>query len=116
MLAFGVFTFLQGLSQSTGWAPLTKNISNWFSLRERGVVMGWWATNYTIGGLIGAPFAGLMAVYFGGWRFAFFLPAIVLAIIMILFFLLQKNQPEDIDLPPIEEYHKMEPASEDVPK
>lgn len=115
MLAFGVFALLQGLSQSTGWAPLAKNISNWFSLRERGVVIGWWATNYTIGGLIGAPFAGLMAVYFGGWRFAFFLPAIVLAVIMILFFLLQKNRPQDIDLPPIEEYHKEEPASEEVP-
>ena len=115
MLAFGVFALLQGLSQSTGWAPLAKNISNWFSLRERGVVIGWWATNYTIGGLIGAPFAGLMAVYFGGWRFAFFLPAIVLAVIMILFFLLQKNRPQDIGLPPIEEYHKEEPASEEVP-
>ena len=115
MLAFGVFALLQGLSQSTGWAPLAKNITNWFSLRERGVVMGWWATNYTIGGLIGAPFAGLMAVYFGDWRFAFFLPAIVLAVIMILFFLLQRNRPQDMRLPPIEEYHKEEPVSEDLP-
>ncbi|MCH6574975.1 MAG: MFS transporter [Bacteroidetes bacterium] len=114
MLAFGVFALLQGLSQSTGWAPLAKNITNWFSLRERGVVMGWWATNYTIGGLIGAPFAGLMAVYFGDWRFAFFIPAIVLAVIMILFFLLQKNRPQDMGLPPIEEYHKEEPVSEEV--
>jgi len=114
MLAFGVFSVLQGLSQSTGWAPLAKNITNWFSLRERGVVMGWWATNYTIGGLIGAPFAGLMALYFGGWRFAFFIPAIVLAVIMILFFLLQKNRPQDMGLPPIEDYHKEEPASEEV--
>ena len=114
MLAFGVFALLQGLSQSTGWAPLAKNITNWFSLRERGVVMGWWATNYTIGGLIGAPFAGLMAVYFGGWRFAFFIPAIVLAVITILFFLLQKNKPQDMGLPPIEEYHKEEAASEEI--
>ncbi|MCH9028524.1 MAG: MFS transporter, partial [Bacteroidetes bacterium] len=114
MLAFGVFALLQGLSQSTGWAPLAKNITNWFSLRERGVVMGWWATNYTIGGLIGAPFAGLMAVYFSDWRFAFFLPAIVLAVILILFFLLQKNRPQDMGLPPIEEYHKEEPASEEI--
>ncbi len=114
MLAFGVFALLQGLSQSTGWAPLAKNITNWFSLKERGVVMGWWATNYTIGGLIGAPFAGLMAVYFVDWRFAFFIPAIVLAVIMILFFLLQKNRPQDMGLPPIEDYHKEEPASKEV--
>jgi len=110
VLAFGVFALLQGLSQSTGWAPLAKNITNWFSLRERGVVMGWWATNYTIGGLVGAPFAGLMAVYFGGWRFAFFMPALALSVVLILFYLLQKNSPQDVGLPTIEKYHR-EPGS-----
>jgi OPA family glycerol-3-phosphate transporter-like MFS transporter len=105
VLAFGVFALVQGLSQSTGWAPLSKNITNWFSLRERGVIMGWWSTNYTIGGLVGAPLAGFMAVYFGGWRYAFFLPALILTIILVLFFLLQKNRPEDLGFPPIEEYH-----------
>ena len=114
MLAFGVFALLQGLSQSTGWAPLTKNITNWFSLKERGVVMGWWATNYTIGGLIGAPLAGLAAAYFLDWRYAFFIPAIVLAVILILFFILQKNKPEDIGLPTIEEYHNEEPPSKEA--
>lgn len=108
VLAFGVFALIQGLSQSTGWAPLAKNISNWFSMRERGVIMGWWATNYTIGGLLGAPLAGFAALYFGGWRFAFFVPALVLLIIVILFFLLQKNRPQDLGLPPIEVYHEEE--------
>jgi OPA family sugar phosphate sensor protein UhpC-like MFS transporter len=114
MLAFGVFALLQGLSQSTGWAPLAKNITNWFSLRERGVVMGWWATNYTIGGLVGAPLAGLAAAYYLDWRYAFFVPAIILAVIMILFFLLQKNKPEDIGLPTIEEYHNEDQLSKDT--
>ncbi|MEN8191637.1 MAG: MFS transporter [Bacteroidota bacterium] len=106
MLAFGVFALVQGLSQSTGWAPLAKNITKWFSLHERGVVMGWWATNYTIGGLIGAPIAGLAASYFLDWRFAFFIPALILLVILILFYIFQKNSPEDVGLPLIEEYHK----------
>lgn len=105
VLAFGVFALFQGLSQSTGWAPLAKNITNWFSLRERGVIMGWWATNYTIGGLVGGLFAGAMADFFG-WRYAFFLPALVLAVVLVLFFLLQKNRPQDLGLPAIEEYHR----------
>jgi OPA family sugar phosphate sensor protein UhpC-like MFS transporter len=105
VLAFGVFSFVQGLSQSTGWAPLSKNISNWFSLRERGVIMGWWATNYTIGGLIGAPLAGYMADYFNDWRYAFIMPAVVLLFIAIMFIILQKNRPEDVDFPSIEDYH-----------
>ncbi len=106
MLAFGVFSLIQGLSQSTGWAPLAKNITNWFSLRERGVVMGWWATNYTIGGLVGAPIAGLAAAYFLDWRYAFFIPALILFGVVILFYILQKNKPEDVGLPTIEEYHR----------
>jgi len=106
VLAFGVFSFIQGLSQSTGWAPLSKNISNWFSLRERGVVMGWWATNYTIGGLISAPIAGFAADYFNDWRFAFFIPAVLLLIVAILFIIVQKNRPQDVGLPSIEAYHR----------
>jgi len=106
MLAFGVFALIQGLSQSTGWAPLAKTITKWFSLKERGIVMGWWATNYTIGGLIGAPIAGLAAAYFLDWRYAFFIPALILLGILILFYFIQKNKPEDVGLPPIEEYHK----------
>ena len=52
-----------------------------------------------------------MAVYFGGWRYAFFMPAVVLAVILVLFFLLQKNRPQDVGLPTIEEYHG-EPGSD----
>lgn len=114
MLAFGVFSLIQGLSQSTGWAPLAKTITKWFSLKERGIVMGWWATNYTIGGLIGAPIAGLAAAYFLDWRYAFFIPAIILLGILVLFYFIQKNKPEDVGLPPIEEYHKEKNSVEGI--
>jgi OPA family sugar phosphate sensor protein UhpC-like MFS transporter len=46
--------------------------------------------------------------YFGGllgWRFAFFAPSIVLGIVWVLFLWLQRNRPEDVGLPPIEDYH-----------
>ena len=99
-----LFFSIQGLCQSTGWAPLTKNISAFFSQRERGTVMGLWCTNYAIGGLIASPFAG----YFGqrwGWRWAFFAPAAALFLIWLLFYFFQRNRPEDVGLPPIEKYH-----------
>ena len=113
MLAFGVFALIQGLSQSTGWAPLAKNITNWFSLKERGVVMGWWATNYTIGGLIGAPIAGLAAAYFLDWRYAFFIPALILLVILVLFYFFQVNKPQDVGLPSIEDYHRESAKSDE---
>lgn len=96
---------LQGFFQSTGWAPLAKNLANFFSRRERGVVMGVWCTNYALGGLVASIFAGFVGQLLG-WRWAFFLPAALLGIIALLFFLLQRNRPEDVGLPPIETYHQ----------
>jgi OPA family sugar phosphate sensor protein UhpC-like MFS transporter len=103
-LAIGVLFAIQGLWQSSGWAPLAKNVGEFFSQRERGSIMGFWCTNYALGGFVASVLAGFAAQRFG-WRYAFFVPAFVLFIIWILFFLLQRNRPEDVGLPPIEEYH-----------
>ena len=105
IVLFGILFFFQGACQSTGWAPLTKNISYWFSQHERGRVFGFWTTNYAVGGMVASAFAGYMALHFGNWRFAFFSCSLVLAVIWLLFFLIQKDRPEDVDLPEIEDYH-----------
>ena len=71
---------------------------------ERGTIMGLWCTNYAVGGLVASIYAG----YFGGWlgwRYAFFVPAGTLLAITVLFFVFQRNRPEDVGLPTIEEYH-----------
>jgi OPA family sugar phosphate sensor protein UhpC-like MFS transporter len=104
-ILFGVLFFLQGLCQSSGWAPLTKNVSNWFSRRERGRIFGFWSTNYAIGGVLASATAGFAALYFGGWRYAFLVPPFVLGLLAVAFYFLQRNRPEDAGLPPVEEYH-----------
>jgi len=101
----GVLFGLQGLCQSTGWAPLVKNVGNFFSQHERGTVISMWSTNYAVGGMVASIFAG----YWGdlmGWRYAFFVPAATLLVIWILFLFFQLNRPEDVGLPPIETYHR----------
>jgi len=108
-MAFGILFCIQGLCQSCGWAPLLKNVGNFFSHRERGVFLGLWCTNYAIGGLVASLFAGYLGQLLG-WRFAFFIPAGVLLLIWGLFFVFQRDRPEDVGLPPIEEYHQ-EPLS-----
>ena len=50
VMLFGVLFAIQGLCQSTGWAPLAKNIGAFFSQHERGRVMGVWCTSYAVGG------------------------------------------------------------------
>jgi OPA family sugar phosphate sensor protein UhpC-like MFS transporter len=114
VILFGFLFFLQGLCQSTGWAPLAKNLSEWFSQKERGRVFGFWSTNYVIGGLAGSALAGYIAYLFGDWRYAFFSSAVVLFVISIVFFLFQKDKPEDIGLPPIEVYHDEETTASKI--
>jgi len=104
VVLLGTFFCLQGLCQSTGWAPLVKNVGNWFSLGEHGRIMGWWCTNYAVGGLVATAIAAFAAQSLGHWRFAFFVPAALLFGVWILFFILQRNRPKDVGLPPIEEY------------
>jgi OPA family sugar phosphate sensor protein UhpC-like MFS transporter len=104
VLLLGVLFAIQGLCQSSGWSPLSKNIGEFFSRRERGAIMGFWCTNYALGGFLASTLAAWAAQRFG-WRFAFFIPAGGLLIIWILFLLFQRNRPEDVGLPPIEQYH-----------
>jgi OPA family sugar phosphate sensor protein UhpC-like MFS transporter len=100
----GVMFALQGLWQASGWAPLGKNMGEFFSQRERGGIMGFWFTNYALGGFFASVIAGYAAKTYG-WRYAFFVPAAILALIWVLFLLFQRNRPEDLGLPPIEQYH-----------
>ncbi len=106
VVLLGVFFFVQGLCQSTGWAPLTKNVAFWFSSKERGRVMGLWCTSYAFGGMVASPFAGYVAYsVFDDWRWAFFSGAAVLFLISIPFYFLQRDRPRDVGLEGIEEYH-----------
>jgi len=105
VLLLGVFFCIQGFCQSSGWPTLTKNIAYWFSQKERGRVMGWWCTNYAIGGAVASIIAAKAAEHFNDWRYAFYVPAALLFGVWILFVFLQRNRPEDVGLEPIEDYH-----------
>lgn len=104
VILFGVFFLIQGLAQSSGWAPLSKNMSMFFSRRERGTMMGLWCTNYALGGLIASLVAGWAGDRFG-WRYAFYIPAAGLLLVWVLCWVFQRNRPEDVGLPPIEQHH-----------
>jgi MFS transporter, OPA family, glycerol-3-phosphate transporter len=118
LFAFMVFfAVLQGVAQSTGWSNVSKTMSSWFSLRERGRVLGWWCSHYTVGGALGLWFAGWAMDMWGHaqspgstssspyWPAAFWAPAGLLTIVTFVAWLLLRNRPEDVGLPSIERYH-----------
>jgi OPA family sugar phosphate sensor protein UhpC-like MFS transporter len=77
-------------------------MANWFAVRERGVVMAWWGTNYALGGFIATIFAAFCATNSFlfpelGWRRAFLFPSFVLAIVCVLFLTLVREKPQAED-------------------
>jgi OPA family sugar phosphate sensor protein UhpC-like MFS transporter len=115
ILAFVVLAVVQGLAQSTGWSNSVKAMSSWFTSRERGRITGWWCTCYTVGPAAALPFAAWLMDYLGEkrsdghggvtivpyWQAAFWGPAAVLAIVLLISWLLLRERPEDVGLPPI---------------
>lgn len=94
---------IQGLAQSTGWSGLCKNLGSFFPAQQRGRVLGLWSSCYAFGGLVASPFAGWWAyTLIGSWHAAFISSAAVVAVVAVLFFIFQRNTPQDVGLPPVE--------------
>jgi sugar phosphate permease len=117
LLALTVLCCANGVGQSAGWPGLVKNMAPWFRQRERGVVMGWWTTNYVIGGFLAVVFATFVATHSWhgwsgngpGWRRGFWLPAALLLAITLAFAAITRNRPSDAGVEEIND-----PAEEDM--
>tara|TARA_R110002049_G_scaffold245055_1_gene418905 strand:- start:829 stop:2100 length:1272 start_codon:yes stop_codon:yes gene_type:complete len=105
----GIIVFLialNGYGQSTGWSGLIKNMTPWFKINERGIVMSWWSTCYVIGGFLATIFATYVAFDMDfmseyGWKRGYFFPSLVLLAIAFLYLLFTRNNPESINIPVI---------------
>ena len=80
---FLVTAAINGLAQSTGWPGNVKAMQEWTTLENRGRVMGVWATCYQVGGIAATAFAASLLAR-GGWRAAYYGPAVVLAIVGVI--------------------------------
>ncbi|MGC5702040.1 MFS transporter [Pseudomonas sp. NFXW11] len=100
---FATCMLVQGLAQSTGWSGLCKNIGSFFPARQRGRVLGLWSSCYAFGGLVASPFAGWWAyTLVGTWHAAFYSSAAVVALTAVLFFIYQRDTPQDVGLPAVD--------------
>lgn len=94
---FATFMLLNGLAQSTGWSAGVGTMAHWFHRRERGTVMGFWATNYQAGGVV----ANMVAAWFlgnHGYQSSFYSGAGILGCIGVFVFFNHRNRPGDLGL------------------
>jgi OPA family glycerol-3-phosphate transporter-like MFS transporter len=95
---------LNGWAQGMGWPPCGKTMVQWFSTRERGLVVSVWNGSHNVGGALVANFALLGVALFGDWGAKFYFNAMIAAAIAIVAFLLLQDTPQSCGLPPVESY------------
>jgi OPA family glycerol-3-phosphate transporter-like MFS transporter len=91
---------INGYAQSAGWALVVKTLTNWTPSKRRGLLVGLISTSYQVGNVIAWLLAGVLAEQYG-WRTAFWLPSILLAVMGIIFAIGLRNSPQDAGLPPV---------------
>ena len=110
---------VNGLAQATGWSGNVGTMAGWFHKHERGRVMGVWSTNFTVGAIAsGFSMAGCSAITSpasrsrGGGASTSAPPCS--SLVWVQFYFFQRNRPEDVGLPPIDDPATAVDESQDV--
>ena len=109
---FAVVMFINGWFQGMGWPPSGRVLVHWFSTSERGWLTSIWNCAHNVGGagvgLISAWALGTFATNDADWTPAFWAPALVALVVALIAFLLIRDRPEAMGLPPINDPAKVE--------
>ncbi len=110
LLTMIVIWGLNGYFQAMGWGPCVKTVANWFPRSERGRAGGILGSSYQIGNAASWALAGYIIGSFG-WRWGFWLPSIIFALIGLHWLIRARNAPEEVGLPPIEQENNTNTAT-----
>lgn len=102
---FATVMFINGWFQGMGWPPSGRVLVHWFSTNERGSKTSLWNTAHNVGGAgVGFAAAWILHRTHDDWTSAFWFPAVLALGVAVVTFLLVRDRPEAVGLPPIEEY------------
>ncbi len=107
---FGVLSLAQcvnGLGQAMGWNSAIKLIVNWFSRARRGTAVGLFVTCVTLGSSGGIRLSGFLGDRFG-WRMAFIIPPLMMAVLTLVFWIVVRDHPHERGLPDFDDERHLE--------
>ena len=96
LLQFMIAQCINGWGQGAGWSPLIKLIANWFKGHERTTAMSLFTTSIPLSMLISYIVVGWLGLNFG-WPTAFFISALVMLCITIIFRLVVRDSPKKLN-------------------
>lgn len=102
---------LNGFVQGMGYGPCTRGLSHWFSVKERGMVFGFWNISHNVGGGL-AGFLAAECAGRWGWASAFYVPGVIATLCAVYLFWRMRDTPQSVGLPSVEEYKHDFPPEE----
>lgn len=97
---------LTAVVQGCGFPPIAKAISLWYSKSERGGWYSLWNTSHNVGGALAPLIASAVIASTGNWRYAFYVPAIITAVMAVIAAIFMRGKPESYGLPNVGEWRK----------
>jgi OPA family sugar phosphate sensor protein UhpC-like MFS transporter len=98
-LIWGLNGWFQGFGAPGGVVAMTA----WFSNKERGRAYGLWSTAHSIGEGLTFFVIGAVVAYFG-WRWGFFVPAVIGFVAAAMMWLMVRDRPRTMGLPTIADW------------
>jgi OPA family glycerol-3-phosphate transporter-like MFS transporter len=106
-----VLQVANGWVQGMGWPPCGKTMVHWFSTNERGLVVSVWNVAHNVGGGLVASFALFGVALFGDWGAKFYFNAAIAAVIALIVFVVMRDTPQSVGLPPVEAFRNDYPPA-----
>src|SRR5690606_1353092 len=108
---WGLNGWFQGFGAPGGVVAMTA----WFSNKERGRAYGIWSAAHSIGGGLTSFVSGAVVAYFG-WRWGYFVPAIIAFAAAAMMWLMVRDRPRTMGLPTIADWKNAHLAESEASK
>jgi len=105
---FAVFWIANGWVQGMGFPPCAKMLTHWIHPKELATKMCVWNTSHSFGSAFALGLCSLLFALGYGWRWCFWVPAVLTALAAVFTFFCVKDGPEEEGLPPLEVKRKSE--------
>jgi OPA family sugar phosphate sensor protein UhpC-like MFS transporter len=97
-VVLAVGQLVNGMGQAMGWSSSVKMIVSWFPRSKRATAIGLFATCVTGGSSLAIRLSGFLGDHLG-WRYSFIIPALLMAVIALIFWIIARDNPVEKGLP-----------------
>lgn len=96
---FGLAWVMNGWFQGTGYPPCARILCHWVHPKQLATKMSIWNTSHSIGAFVALVLCGYIVSL--GWRWCFFVPAIIAIGGVIFIFFVLRDTPSSVGLPEV---------------